>query len=168
MKVIRDFRPTVIVTFDQTGGYGHPDHLAIHRWTTRAFHEAGDPTCYPDAGPAFAPGRLYYSAIPRSGILRLQEYLKKTGAQSVFSGMDASKMGMPDEMITNRINVKDYVQIKRKSMSEHKTQINPNGPFAKTPEADWNEWRSTEYFAYVAGTPIPAGSDSGDLFAGLR
>lgn len=168
VKVIREFKPTVMVTFDETGGYGHPDHLAISKWTTSAFHQAGDPTCYPDAGLAFAPKRLYYASMPRSGIRRLQEFLKTTGADSVFAKMDPTKMGMADERITNRINVAPYVELKRKSLSEHKTQMDPNSPFAKIPESDWNEWRSTEYFAHEAGTPIPAGADQGDLFAGLR
>src|SRR3954471_24762381 len=52
VKVIREFKPTVIVTFDPTGGYGHPDHLAINRWTLKAFNMAADPACYPEAGPS--------------------------------------------------------------------------------------------------------------------
>src|SRR5437763_1747625 len=53
VKIIREFKPTVIVTFDPTGGYGHPDHIAIHRWTTKAFQLSGDSSCYPETGPAF-------------------------------------------------------------------------------------------------------------------
>lgn len=168
VKVIREFKPTVIVTFDETGGYGHPDHIAIYRWTTEAFHAAGDPARYPDAGPAFAPRRLFYSSIPRSARKRMQEIMEKMGVESVFNRIPADKFGLPDEQITNRVNVKQYVQLKRQSLDSHKTQLNPNGPFAKMPPEVWEEWRSTESFAFAAGDPLPEGADPADLFAGLQ
>lgn len=63
---IRRIRPQVVVTFDPYGGYGHPDHIFMHRATTRAFHEAGDPAKYPDQGlEPYQPAKLYYSAFPR-------------------------------------------------------------------------------------------------------
>ncbi len=168
VKIMREFKPTVVVTFDETGGYGHPDHIAIYRWTTQAFHAAGDPNRYPEAGPAFAPSRLYYAGIPRSARKILGEYMEKMGIQSVFSAIPADKFGMPDEMITNRVTVKPYVSLKREALNAHKTQLNPNGPFTRVPEEMWDEWRGTETFAFAAGTPIPPGSDPADLFAGLR
>ncbi len=82
IRIIRDFKPTVIVTFDETGGYGHPDHIAIHRWTTKAFQLAGDPTCYPEMGPACAPRRLYYASIPRSARQRMNDYMQAQGIES--------------------------------------------------------------------------------------
>lgn len=168
VKIMRDFKPTVVVTFDATGGYGHPDHIAIHHWTTEAFKVVGDPTCYPEAGPAFAPRRLFYASVPRSARQRMQEAMKEMGIQSVFSNIPADKFGMPDELITNRINVKQYVQLKREALDKHKTQLNPNSPFAKMPQEMWDQWRSTENFAFAAGEPLPAGAEDGDLFAGLR
>ncbi len=168
VKVIRQFKPTLITTFDQTGGYGHPDHLAICRWTTSAFHAAGDPSCYPEAGPAFQPRRLFYSSIPRSMIKRMAELFKQQGIQSVFSHLPADKFGMPDEMITNRVNVAKYVDLKRQSLNAHKTQLNPNSPFARMSDEQWKAWRSVENYALVAGDPMPMGADPEDLFAGLR
>lgn len=167
VKVIREFKPTVIVTFDETGSYGHPDHLAICRWTTAAFRFAGDSTCYPDAGPAFRPRRLYYASIGRSAIHKMAQYLVDNGIHSVFSSLDPEKLGLPDDRITNRVNVSNYIDLKRRSMAEHKTQLNPNGPFAKMPEDFWGDLRSTEYFALIEGEPLPPNYDPGDLFAGL-
>src|SRR6478672_43851 len=63
VRIIREFKPQALVTFDATGGYGHPDHVAIHRWTTEAFATAADPARYPDAGPAWRAGRLFYGSI---------------------------------------------------------------------------------------------------------
>jgi LmbE family N-acetylglucosaminyl deacetylase len=167
VKIIRAFKPTIILTFDETGGYGHPDHLAIHRWTTQAFHVAGDPAQYPEAGSAFVPKRLYYSSIGRSRLRQFADYLKANGVESVFGGIDVEQMGLPDERITNEIPVAPYVALKRRSLGEHRTQLNPNGPFASIPEEQWNEFRSTEIFGLGAGEPFPPGYDRRDLFAGL-
>ena len=70
VKLIRDLRPQVVMTFDPIGGYRHPDHIAIHNATVKAFQAAGDPTQYPEAGPAYQPQKLYYEVFPRR-LLRL-------------------------------------------------------------------------------------------------
>src|SRR5262249_3161630 len=159
VKIVREFKPTIMVTFDETGGYGHPDHLAIHRWATKAFNLAGDASCYPDTGAAFKPSRLFYASIPRSARIKMAEIMKQYGIESVFQRIPADKFGMPDEMITNRINVAQYAELKHQAMSEHKTQLDPKGPFSKMPEEIWKEWRGTENFALVAGAPFPPNAD---------
>jgi N-acetyl-1-D-myo-inositol-2-amino-2-deoxy-alpha-D-glucopyranoside deacetylase len=63
--VIRDLKPQVVITFDPIGGYRHPDHIAIHNATVRAFYAAGDSAQFPDYGPAFAPQKLYFQIFPR-------------------------------------------------------------------------------------------------------
>ena len=65
VKVLREVKPQVVITFDPIGGYRHPDHIAIHNATVRAFHAAGDPAQFPECGPAFQPQKLYYSVFPR-------------------------------------------------------------------------------------------------------
>ncbi len=92
------------------------------------------------------------------------------GIKSNFAGLDVEKLGLPDEQITNRINVEAYVDRKWQSLSHHRTQLDPNSPFARLPEEIMREWRRIEYFAWVAGVPLDT-SDSiaaNDLFAGLR
>jgi N-acetyl-1-D-myo-inositol-2-amino-2-deoxy-alpha-D-glucopyranoside deacetylase len=64
VKVLRDLRPQVVVTFDPIGGYRHPDHIAIHVATVKAFHAAGDPAQFPETGPAYQPQKLYYLVFP--------------------------------------------------------------------------------------------------------
>jgi LmbE family N-acetylglucosaminyl deacetylase len=168
VRVIREFKPQVIVTFDQTGGYGHPDHLAISRWTTDAFEAAGDVARYPEAGPAWVPARLYYASMPRSFSRRLNAFIRKHIPDSSFAGFDPEKMGLPDEEITHTVNVADLVGLKMESLRAHATQLDPNGPFARISEELNSQWRSKESFKLAAGTPPPPGADSGDLFAGLR
>ena len=70
VRVIRELKPDVVITHDALGGYGHPDHIAVHRATVAAFRVAGDTTHYPEAGAAFQPSKLYFSVFPR-GWLRL-------------------------------------------------------------------------------------------------
>lgn len=70
VSVIRELRPQVVITFDPIGGYRHPDHIAMHNATVRAFHAAADPGQYPEAGPAFHPQKLYFHVFPRR-LLRL-------------------------------------------------------------------------------------------------
>ncbi len=67
---IRRLRPQVVITFDPIGGYRHPDHIAIHNATVRAFDAAADPQIYPDGLPAYQPQRLFFSVIPH-GFLRV-------------------------------------------------------------------------------------------------
>ncbi|MCX7860973.1 MAG: PIG-L family deacetylase, partial [Chloroflexus sp.] len=70
VRHIRRLRPQVVITFDPIGGYRHPDHIAIHEATVAAFHAAGDPAAWPEAGPAYAPQKLYYTTFSRR-LLRL-------------------------------------------------------------------------------------------------
>jgi LmbE family N-acetylglucosaminyl deacetylase len=167
VKVIRSFKPTLVFTFDETGGYGHPDHLAICKWTTAAFRLAGDPAAYPEMGTPYAPSRLFYASIPRGMIHMMGEFLREIGVTSVFNGTNMENMGIADERVTNRVDVSALMNLKRRSLAEHKTQNNPNSPFAKIPEERWAQWRGVESYALVDGVPLPKDADPADLFAGL-
>lgn len=65
VKVLRDHKPQVVFTFDPIGGYRHPDHIAIHHATVRAFHAASDPAQFPEAGSVYQPQKLYFSVFPK-------------------------------------------------------------------------------------------------------
>jgi len=65
VKVIREFKPEVVITFDPIGGYRHPDHIAIHNAVVQAFHAAGNSEQYPEAGSVFQPQKLYFSVFSR-------------------------------------------------------------------------------------------------------
>jgi N-acetyl-1-D-myo-inositol-2-amino-2-deoxy-alpha-D-glucopyranoside deacetylase len=65
VKIIRELRPDVVVTHDEGGGYGHPDHVATNNAVVMAFRAAADPERYPEAGPAFSPSKLYFPVHPR-------------------------------------------------------------------------------------------------------
>ena len=79
VKAIRELKPEVVVTFDPIGGYRHPDHIAVHNAAARAFHSAGDPKQYPDAGPAFQPQKLYFSIFGRGWLKVMVKLLPLLG-----------------------------------------------------------------------------------------
>ncbi len=79
VAIIRRVRPEIVVTFEPNGGYGHPDHIAIHRHTVAAFHSAADPAWSPELGEPWQAARLYYTAIPRSFFRRMIDEMKALG-----------------------------------------------------------------------------------------
>src|SRR6266516_1591728 len=87
VAIIRQFRPQVMITFDESGAYGHPDHIAIYRHTTSAFHAAADAVQYPDLGPAQAISKLYYGAFPRSIVHAMADWMKSQHYEGSFSNL---------------------------------------------------------------------------------
>lgn len=169
VKIVREFKPDVMVTFDPTGGYGHPDHLTINKLATAAFTAAADPQLYPEAGEPWQAARLFYSALPRSVFKTMMELIEAGNMDTGFRGLDPEKFGVPDEAITNVIDVEEWAAQKERSLRHHRTQMDPNSPFEKLPEQYMREWRNTERFMLAAGKPMPQDpSAQGDLFAGLR
>lgn len=170
VRIIRELRPHVLVTYDEKGGYGHPDHIMAHRVTVAAFDAAGDPDRYPDQGLApWQPKKLYYSALPRSGLQQMHQYLVSHGLPSPFDRPDISPehMGTPDEAITTHVDVRNYLLLKRESLACHRTQIAADSFFFHMPEEVAVQGFGYEHFVRarcLVHAPLP----EDDLFAGLR
>jgi mycothiol S-conjugate amidase len=127
IKLIRELRPSVVVTHDETGGYFHPDHIRCCLITTPAFYTAGDEQKYPDIGPApFQPQRLYYTAFPQKWLKIIAFLMRLRGLDPSRVGrnqdIDFTKLGVPQEMITTRINYRRYWEQKRLASAEHGSQ----------------------------------------------
>ncbi len=167
VAIIRQFRPQVMVTFDETGGYGHPDHIAIYRHTTSAFHAAADGAQYPELGPAFAVSKLYYGAFPRSIIREMGEWMRSQNFQDEgsFRGVDPEKLGMPDELISVRLEAKPWRETMDRSWSLHRTQANSGAQFSQMPEEIQRKWRDYAYFQLAASRVGPDVPGENDLFA---
>ncbi|HVB75561.1 MAG TPA: PIG-L family deacetylase [Ktedonobacteraceae bacterium] len=165
VAIIRQFKPQVMVTFDETGGYGHPDHIAIYRHTTSAFYAAADAVQYPEHGPAHLVSKLYYTSFPRSFIRQMGELMREQNFQGSFANLDPEKLGLPDELINVKLNVEPWLETKNRSWGMHRTQMDPNNAMAQLPPDMQRKWRSFEYFQ-LAATRV--GSDvegENDLFA---
>jgi len=168
VKIIREFRPQVIITFDESGAYGHPDHIAIYRYTTSAFHAAADAVQYPDLGPAHSVSKLYYSSFPRSALRAIGEWMSTQNYEGSFSGLDPEKLGMPDEQINVWLNVEPWREQKDRSRSMHRTQLDPNNLMAKIPEEIQRNWRNHECYQLAASRVGPDVPGENDLFARIQ
>lgn len=171
---IRRLRPQVVVTYDANGDYGHPDHMAIHRFTVAACQKASDPTCYPeqmrDGLQPHAPDKLYAHALAWSVMRNVYRQLRAGGAAVAPGGRAATipvdQMGTPDEKITTVVPL-DCWQLAAKlaAMQAHRTQMDPDGPFYHFPSGAVREWLATERFRRIY--PADACAQEMDLFTGI-
>ncbi len=167
VKTLREFKPQVVVTFDKTGGYGHPDHITIHHYATEAFKAAGDPTKYPEAGEPFAPSKLYYTAFPRSFFKKIAEWMNTHNPNSMLRSADQDTLGTPDENISVTLNVEQWIPTKTRSWAEHKTQKGTTAPMEAMPEDLRRQWNGNETFELGASRVGPDKPGENDLFAGV-
>ena len=129
VSVIRQIKPQVIITFDPYGGYGHPDHIFIHRATTRAFTAAADPSQYPDRGAPYQAQKLYYTAFPKN-ILRFFLFMMRVRRQDprragVNQDMDFMKIMENANDAHTYINVRRWIDVWEQASACHASQISP-------------------------------------------
>ncbi|MBX5448815.1 MAG: PIG-L family deacetylase [Thermogemmatispora sp.] len=171
VAIIRAFRPQVMVTFDETGGYGHPDHIAIYRYTTGAFYAAADEAQYPELGPAHAVSKLYYTGFPRSGIRVLAEWLKEQDLSlegTALRGSDLDQLGIPDEQISVFLDVSSVLDLKDRAWACHRTQLGTVGIMARIPPEIQRRWRGYECYQLAATRVGPDLPGENDLFAHIH
>jgi N-acetyl-1-D-myo-inositol-2-amino-2-deoxy-alpha-D-glucopyranoside deacetylase len=172
VDVIREVRPQVVVTYDENGGYGHPDHIQAHRVAMRGVELAADPAH--GAGEPWQVAKVYWNAMPesvmRDGIRRLQE-----AGDTSFDDWDVDgempSFVVPDEVITTVVEGMDHVEAKLAAMRAHATQITVDGPFFALSNNLGNQVWGLEHYRLVlgtAGTERDADGRETDLFAGTR
>lgn len=170
---IRRERPDVVVTHDETGGYGHPDHIAVHYHTKAAFAAAADPAQYPEqlgAGlQAHQVKKLYYTAIPRrffrAVVAKLRELGRKVPEQ--YEQRLNEPFGLPDDACTTDIDVQSFWTVKHAAAHCHATQLNPDSIFAVLPPEIMRELQSCECFQ-LAESLVGPDEAGDDLFEGLE
>lgn len=171
VAIIREVRPQVLVTYDQFGDYGHPDHIQAHRVAMYAAQLAAVPSYRHDLGATWEIAKIYWSALPeertRDGLRRL----RAAGNETAFEGMDPDgpmPMTTPEADITAEIDAMAYVEQKLAAMRAYPTQISVEGPFFALSNNLGNEAWGYESFRIVKGVPVPGdGGVETDLFAGL-
>ncbi len=169
VAVIREVRPQVLVTYDENGGYGHPDHIMAHRVAMAAADRAGEPG---GPGEAWRIEKVYWGAVPRSVLQRGIDALKQSG-QHGFFGVDSAEelpFGNDDAQVSTAIDARAHAEAKQAAMRAHATQIAVDGPFFALSNNVGLEVMGTEYFRLVRGT-LGADRDADgredDLFAGI-
>ena len=168
-EIIREVRPQVVATYDDFGGYGHPDHIQAHRVTHYAISLAESPSFRPDLGPAWSPSKVYWTAFPRSRMVEGIKKLQEAGDDSEFANMDPDNLPFvcDDELITTAIEGSAYMDAKYASLAAHKTQITAESGFFALSNNLGMEVFATEHFRLARGSSHPSGQYEDDLFAGL-
>jgi N-acetyl-1-D-myo-inositol-2-amino-2-deoxy-alpha-D-glucopyranoside deacetylase len=174
VAVVREVRPQVLVTYDENGGYGHPDHIQAHRVAMGAVEAAADPGYRPDLGEPWEVAKVYWCCVPRTVLQRGIDAMAAAGDDSFFEGVTSAAdipFGVPDEDVAAAVDGRAFVDRKDAAMRAHPTQIKVDGPFFALSNNLGQEVLGVEYYRLVRGRRGPGGSApqgwEDDLFAGL-
>ena len=172
VPIIRELRPQVLVTYDQYGNYGHPDHVKAHRVATYAAALAAAPSYREDLGSAWDIAKIYWMAMAESSMRESLRKLRESGDTTTFEGLDPEgPLGpfiTPDRFLDCVIQADGYIDRKMNAMKAHATQITVDGPFFALSNNNGHTIWGSEHYRLVKGTAAP-GTDGleHDLFAGL-
>ena len=170
VELVREFRPHVLITYDENGGYPHPDHIRCHEVSVAAFDAAGDPEQFPAAGEPWQPLKLYYShGFSRAKITAMHEGMLAHGLESPYvEWLEKWATDRPDPMsrVTTRVQCADWFEVRDAALLAHATQIDPNSRFFFVPlEIQREVWPTEEYelVRSLVDTTLP----EDDLFSGV-
>ena len=173
VRIVRAERPQVIITYgDDHRGYPHPDHIRSHEIAVAAFDAAGDPERFPDAGPPFQPVKLYYTGSTRVRLKGLHGAFVARGEESPYADWLAKwDPETPEQPMTTRIDVGDFLEQRRAALLAHRTQVDPGGFWMRLPEEIVREvfpWEEYLLARSRVDAAVPDGGYEDDLFSGLR
>ena len=169
VSVLREVRPQVLISYNENGGYGHPDHIQANRVMHRGAELSADPAFRPDLGEAWAVAKIYHCVVPYSFLQAGIDALAAAGQSEIFGNATRAEeigFGVPDDQVSAVIQADEFVEAKMAAMRAHATQITVDGPFfALSNHLGQKTW-GTECFQLVHGALGP-GQPETDLFAGL-
>jgi mycothiol S-conjugate amidase len=172
VRLIREFRPQVMTTYDENGGYPHPDHIMTHQVSMVAFETAADTEKYPEAefGPAYQPRKLYYNqGFNKPRTVALHEGLLERGLESPYGEWLArwKEFERVERKLTTHIPCGDFFEIRDKALIAHATQIDPDGGWFHVPmDLQREVWPTEDY--ELAKSRVDVSLPEDDLFAGIR
>jgi mycothiol S-conjugate amidase len=170
VEVIRRFRPHVMTTYDENGGYPHPDHVMTHTVSVAAFEAAGDPERYPEAGEPWQPLKLYYQmTFTKARVLALHEAMVERGLDSPYAEWLEHWSDEHDHSarVTTRVPCADWFERRDAALIAHATQVDPNGRWFATPlKVQREAWPTEDY--ELARSLVDSQLPEDDLFAGIR
>ena len=177
VKAVREFRPHVILTYDENGGYPHPDHIKTHQVTVEAFEAAADPDRYPEAGgEPWQPLKLYYFvSFHQAKYVAMHEEMVRRGLDSPYTKIfeeweerarKRAELGIRELEITTQVNVADYFEIRDRALLAHATQIDPNSSWFACPlDVQRAAWPTEDY--HLARSLVDTELPEDDLFTGV-
>lgn len=171
VRVIREFQPHVLTTYDENGGYPHPDHIRCHEVSVAAYEAAADHRLYPEAGAPWAVSKLYYNhGFLRQRMQLLQDEFAKHGRTGPFQKW--LEHWDPDhdifaKRVTTRVECSEYFSQRDDALRAHATQIDPKGDFFHAP-IEWQQrlWPTEEF--ELARSRVPVNLPEDDLFTGIE
>jgi mycothiol S-conjugate amidase len=161
----------VITTYDENGGYPHPDHIRTHQVSVAAYEAASDYLQFPDAGEPWDVLKLYYNhGFLRKRMQLLQDEFAKHGEVGPFEKWLKHwdpELDIFEHRVTTRIECSKYFAQRDDALRAHATQIDPNGDFFRAP-IEWQQrlWPTEEYELARSRTPVSLPET--DLFAGIE
>ena len=170
VELVREFRPHVITTYDQSGGYPHPDHIMCHKVAFEAYHAAGDPNRYRGLGEPWRPLKLYYNHdFSLKRIRTVHEAMTAAGLESPFGDWVESRTAreIPERQVTTAVRCAEHFPARDAALVAHATQIDPEGFFFGVPrDLEIDVWPVEEY--ELAHSHVPVDLPEDDLFAGIH
>jgi mycothiol S-conjugate amidase len=178
VRLVREFRPHVLLAYDESGGYPHPDHIKSHQVAVEAFEAAADPDRYREAGDEpWQPLKMYYFvSFHQAKYVALHEELVRRGLESPYSKIFEEweerarkrlERGDRPLEITTRVAAADYFQVRDDALRAHATQIDPNSSWFACPrDVERAAWPTEDY--HLARSLVDTELPEDDLFAGIR
>ncbi|MCS6801996.1 MAG: PIG-L family deacetylase [Chloroflexota bacterium] len=160
VREVRRLRPDLIITFEPFGIYGHPDHRLVSQLATDAFAEAGTPELFPEEGDPWQPAKLYYATFVREWFQRWIESRRRDGEDAPPS---RRALGTPEAEITTFVDISDVLEIKRRALQAHRTQLRPDGAWNR----EWSEEQKRLFGieAFIRAAPPLAPGERDEIFA---
>lgn len=169
VRIIRRLRPHVVTTYDENGGYPHPDHIQTHRVTMEAVRQAADDRVHPEYGPAWQVPKVYYQMTLTAGRWKgLNDAMKARGLPGPYDERLEHRPVDEDyqSRITTRVPCADYFEVRNRALLAHATQIDPEGFWFACPlEIEKEAWPTEDYQLVINHTGSTVPED--DLFAGI-
>jgi mycothiol S-conjugate amidase len=173
VALIRSFRPHVVTTYDEKGGYPHPDHIMCHNVSVVAFDAAGDPDRFPGTGEPWQPLKLYYNmGFSRERVVAVHEAMLAAGLESPYADWlknweEKDEPHEPQKRVTTRVVCADFFPVRDNALRAHATQVDPDGFWFRVPQEIQKAVWPTEDFE-LARSLVDAPLPEDDLFAGVR
>ncbi|MGH3322699.1 MAG: mycothiol conjugate amidase Mca [Streptosporangiaceae bacterium] len=168
VRLVRECRPHVILTYDHTGGYPHPDHVMCNRVSVEAFEAAGDPDRYPHTGEPWQPLKLYYQcSFNKPRFRALYEAMAHAGLESPYGERLEKWVDRRGIEATTRVPCGEWFETRDRALLAHATQVDPSGHWFACPlEIQRAVWPTEDY--HLARSLFDPTLPEDDLFAGIR
>lgn len=169
VKVLREFKPDVVLLYDPYGGYGHPDHIQAHRVGTLAVEASSVAALYAEHGPAWDVPKTYQAAFTKDRVAYVTKQLLNRGLGSPYGDeTDPTKIriGVPEDVVTTSVDVRPYLKQKLEALKAHKSQVHETSHFFNFPPDLEEAFYGYEHFRLVRAAHFPGRRET-DIFEDL-